>query len=240
VGRYTAGAIASIAFGQAAPVLDGNAARVICRLFRIEAAVDNSSTIRELWRLARKLVAPDSPGRFNQAMMELGSRKCTPSNPHCPACPLGRLCQARAAGLESEIPIRRARRAVPHYDIVAAAICRNGRYLIGRRPPEGLLGGLWEFPGGKVEAGETHKRALVRELREELGIEVAVGQRVASVRHAYSHFRITLHLYRCTLAGGKLRRRYHTAIRWVGRSGFERYPFPAANYKCMTQLGAEC
>ncbi|MBN2492327.1 MAG: A/G-specific adenine glycosylase [Planctomycetes bacterium] len=238
VGRYTAGAIASIAFGERAPVLDGNVKRVLARLFLVREPVDEGATEARLWTLAAALVSPRAPGDSNQALMELGARVCRPRRPDCTVCPVRALCRARAAGEAEALPARRAaRRALPHHEIVAAAIGRNGRYLFGQRPLGGLLGGLWEFPGGKVERGEAHAEALVRELREELGVETAVGARIASLEHAYSHFRITLHLHRARISRGRPVPRFHTELKWLLPAQFDRYAFPAATRRLLAVLG---
>jgi A/G-specific adenine glycosylase len=236
VGRYSAGAIASIAFGVPAPVVDGNVIRVLSRLFNIEANTDETATKHELWRLAEDLVAPKDPGGFNQGMMELGARICTPKAPDCPACPVQRYCAAYAAGVQEQRPVRTPKQKTPHHEIVAAAIQKNGRYLLGKRPPDGLLGGLWEFPGGKVKAGESHEAALQREIREELGLSVDVGGLVASVKHAYSHFKITLNVYRCTHTSGTPMPKAHTELKWVLPSKFDDYAFPKANHKFLHLL----
>ncbi len=236
VGRYTAGAIASIAFGEREPALDGNTKRVLARLFHVTDPIDRAATVNTLWGLAEALVPPGDPGGFNQALMELGARVCTPTGPRCGACPIRRYCEAHQLGRQGEVPVRRARRPVPHHEIVAAAICKKGRYLLGRRPSGGMLGGLWEFPGGKVGSGETHEQALEREVEEELGIKVRVGDHLASVKHGYSHFTITLHLYRCEHAEGRPRAIFHDAVKWVPLSHFDRYAFHAANRKLFDWL----
>jgi A/G-specific adenine glycosylase len=237
VGRYTAGAIASIAYGEAVPVLDGNVVRVLSRVFNVTEPTDTTATRERLWSLAAALVPRNVPGDFNQGLMELGARICMPKAPDCQACPIRRFCQARALGVQEQRPARKLKKAAPHYEIVAAAIARNGRYLIGKRPPHGLLGGLWEFPGGKVKPGETHRKALEREVREELGVRVKVGGLIASVNHAYSHFRVTLHVYQCALAGvGAPRPNTHTKLKWVFPSHFARYAFPKANHKFLGLL----
>ncbi len=236
VGRYTAGAIASIAFSEAAPILDGNVKRVLARIFDIQACIDETDTVNRLWDLATELVPKKDPGDFNQSMMELGARICTPRSPDCTACPIRAHCAAHASGRQEKLPIRRKRKPIPHYQIVVAAIRRNGRYLIGKRPPDGLLGGLWEFPGGKVERGESRPAALRREVAEECGIAIAVGRKIASVDHAYTHFKITLHAYACEPAGGRIRAKYHDALKWVPPSQFDRYAFPAANHKFLSRL----
>lgn len=236
VGRYTAGAIASIAFGEPVPILDGNAKRVLSRVFAIEDCVDDAGTERLLWSIAELLVPQKSPGDFNQALMELGSRVCTPRSPLCGNCPVQKSCDAYRLGRQDKLPMRRKKKPPPHYEIVAAAIKKNGRFLLGRRPAGSLLGGLWEFPGGKVKRGETHEQALIRELKEELAIDVAVGAFVTSVKHAYSHFKITLHVYFCSHTSGKHRAHWHSEIKWVPRSHFDRYAFPAADRKFMHLL----
>lgn len=236
IGRYTAGAIASIAFGQRTAVVDGNVKRVLARLCAIEDPVDEAIVVERMWDLAEALVPARHPGDWNQALMELGARICTPRRPQCVTCPVRLVCLARKEGLVDALPRRRPRKPVPHHDVVAGVIERNGRVLIGRRPAKGLLGGLWEFPGGKREPGETDEAALFREIHEELGLKVAVGAPIATVEHAYSHFAITLRLYGCRVRGGRVRRRYHTAVKWVAPGSLRRFAFPAANYKCMDQV----
>ncbi len=249
VGRYTAAAIASIALGERVAVVDGNVKRVLARLFDIEENVDSARGEGILWDLAQALLAPRAPGDFNQALMELGARVCIPKGVRCGECPLAGQCAARRLRIQEQLPVRRPRKAAPHYIIVAGAIAPEGAggggsdgrvenpcYLLGKRPPASMLGGLWEFPGGKVEPGETHAEALARELREELGIEVRIGRHIATVDHAYSHFSITLHVYFCEHAGGEPSPKYHSELRWVRRSDFGRYAFPAADLKFFDRL----
>jgi A/G-specific adenine glycosylase len=239
IGRYTAGAIASIAFGQRTAVVDGNVKRVLARLYAIEDAVDEAAVVERMWGVAEALVPARHPGDWNQALMELGARICTPRSPQCAVCPVRSACRAFHEGQVDALPRRRPRKPVPHYDVVAGVIERNGRVLIGRRPVKGLLGGLWEFPGGKRGPGETDEEALFREIHEELGLSVVVEAPIATVEHAYSHFAITLRLYRCGVRGGRVRRRHHTAVRWVTPGALRRFAFPAANSKCMDQVSSQ-
>jgi A/G-specific adenine glycosylase len=236
IGRYTAGAIASIAFDAPAPVLDGNVKRVLARVMDYPDSIDTGEAEALFWDIMGALVKGSAPGDFNQGMMELGAQVCTPRDPDCGSCPVANYCEAFAAHTVAERPVRRTKSKVPHYEIVVAAIRNRGRYLLGRRPEGGLLGGLWEFPGGKLEAGENHTQALLREAREELGVRIAVGGLVASVNHAYSHFKVTLHVYRCTLKSGRPCARAHTKLRWTAPAEFERFAFPKANHKFLHLL----
>ena len=242
VGRYTAGAIASIAFGLVEPVLDGNVIRVLCRLFRIDTPPRQAATLEELWSLAGKLLCEQRPGDFNQAMMELGAMVCLPKTPSCASCPLGSHCRARKAGVQASLPIKAAKKPIPHHTIVAGVIRakRGGgeKILIDRRPEAGLLGGLWEFPGGKVEPGETLPDALAREIREEVGLAVTVGEEICVVEHAYSHFRITLHAFACELANPRSRPRAIACdeVKWVAPAALKNYAFPKANHKILETL----
>lgn len=236
VGEYTAGAIASIAFDEPVAAVDGNAKRVLSRLLNLTASVDDGVTTRELWDIAGNLVRGKSPGVFNQGMMELGARICTSKKPECDVCPVANFCAARVAGTVDIRPVRRAKKTVPHHEIVIAAIRKNGRYLLGKRPPKGMLGGLWEFPGGKVERGETHAKALRREIREELGVNVKIGGLIATVNHAYSHFKVTLNVYGCEHANGTPVPNAHTELKWVLPREFDALAFPTANHKFLHLL----
>lgn len=232
IGPYTAGAIRSIAFGERVAAVDGNVRRVISRLY------DLSDPSRDaVLERAEPLVRDGRAADVNQALMDLGATICTPRSPDCAACPLGSLCRARACGTQADRPGPRRARKRPHYEIAVGVIRdEDERILIARRPPEGLLGGLWEFPGGKLEPGESLEAAVVREVREELGIRVAPESKIAEIDHAYSHFEITLHAFHCRHEGGRPKGRDGQPVRWVPRNELDRYAFPAANRKILQAL----
>ncbi len=236
IGRYTAGAIASIAFGLDEPVLDGNVARVLCRVFLVKTPAKDPRTERRLWAIARELLPAGRAGEFNEALMDLGATVCTPRSPSCATCPIEALCTARAKGMEELLPVKVRRKPVPHYEICVGIVRKRGRILIDRRPEEGLLGGLWEFPGGKRERGESREECVRREVLEELGIRVRVGRKVAVVRHAYSHFRVTIHAYECAFVSGRPRAIRCSAWKWARPSELSRYAFPAANARIIAAL----
>lgn len=202
IGRYTAGAIASIAFGENVAALDGNIRRVLARLFNIEELVRSAPGEARLWKLAEKYLPEGAAGDYNQALMDLGASLCTPSTPNCPACPLLEICQAYQLGVQEQRPVILPKAAIPHFQVSAAVLEREGCYLLTQRPLNGLLGGLWEFPGGKQEPGETLPECLERELQEELGIQIRVGEAIHSYRHAYTHFRVTVHSFHCHWVNG--------------------------------------
>lgn len=236
IGPYAAGAIASIAFGERIAAVDGNCRRVLARLFNIQACIDEKTVQNHLDALAAELVPARCPGDFNQAIMDLGAGICVPGRPRCEGCPVAEYCQARAAGRQAEIPLRKSKQARPHYDEVVAVIVKRGRYLIGQRPKGGLLGGLWEFPAMRLEADEPHENGLKR-LWAALGIEADVGEPMATVEHAYSHFSVTLHVYACRYKSGSAVSHEHDELRWVGTNELAGYAFPGTNRKFLSLLG---
>ena len=197
IGSYTVGAVLSLAFGQDAAVLDGNVRRVLSRLFAIGDDPRKAETRKKLWALAELLIPRGKAGRFNEALMDLGATTCTSREPNCGLCPLDTVCRAYALGDTESYPLRTRRKPTPHYNVTAGVIWRDGRLLIAQRPLDGLLGGLWEFPGGKQQPNETLPECLHRELCEELDIKVEVGAKLAVVRHAFTHFRITVYAFEC-------------------------------------------
>lgn len=236
IGSYTAGAIASIAFGKREPVVDGNVTRVLCRLFCIHANPKRAAVRKQLFSLATELLPRARAGDHNQALMELGSEICLPRNPRCDACPLVRMCEAHRHGRENSLPISPPRKAIPTVAVAVGIIYRDERILIDKRRPEGLLGGLWEFPGGKKEPGESLQAALHREVREELGIRIEVKRPLMVVNHAYSHFRVRLHVFECTFLSGTPKCQGCTAVKWVRPNELRRHAFPAANNRIIDSL----
>lgn len=224
IGRYTAAAIAAFAFGSDEIALDGNLRRVLARLSDLEVDPRSSEGEDRLLKFARSQMPPREASGFNQALMDLGSEVCVPRMPRCPECPVAGDCRARKRGVERERPIRTAKKVIPARVVVAGVLWRNGRVLIGRRPEGKLLGGLWEFPGGKVEAGETHEACLKRELREELGILVSPGAEIGTFDHAYTHFRVRVHALDCRLKRGRPRALEHTDLRWARPEELLAYP----------------
>ena len=215
VGRYIASAIASIAFQQPVPALDANCRRVYIRLLNLQMPLGTPALEHILWRYAQQLLPQERPGDFNQAVMELGERICKPKSPLCEQCPLQTTCLAFTQGTPSSLPKRQAKPPVPHYTVTAAVITQGELVLIAQRPPNGLLGGLWEFPGGKLELQDANlEDCLKREIREELGLEIVVEYNFGVYRHAYTHFRITLHAFLCTLLPGQSTDNL-SHVRWV-------------------------
>jgi A/G-specific adenine glycosylase len=216
IGRYTANAIASISFGERVPVLDGNVIRVFSRLIDLKDDVTKTATKNNLWDLAETWMPDERAGDYNQALMELGRMVCKPRQPLCEICPLQNHCRAFENGTQSQRPVKKKKKATPHYDVVAGIIRNEQKQiLIAQRPLEGMLGGLWEFPGGKQENGETLPETLKRELKEELDIEVKVGGFFVAVKHAFTHFKITLHAYECLHFDGVPQRIEVLDFAWV-------------------------
>ncbi|MCA9932082.1 MAG: A/G-specific adenine glycosylase [Anaerolineales bacterium] len=246
IGRYTAGAIASIAFDRPAPVLDGNVIRVFSRLIDLADDVTQTATKNRLWQLAAQSVPPERPGDFNQALMELGQQVCLQKKPLCLLCPLSPQCRARQRGTQLERPVRPPRKNIPHYDVAAGIIWEQGtvqpnvegRFLIAKRPLDGLLGGLWEFPGGKQETGESLPEALKREIDEELGMTINVQQCQTVVKHAYTHFRITLHAYHAVHLNGTPQHIGVAAHAWVTLNELDQYAFAVTDQKIIASLRA--
>jgi A/G-specific adenine glycosylase len=224
VGKYTAGAVASIAFGMDEAALDGNIRRVLARLFDVSIPARSPTGEKRLWELAREHLPPGKAGDYNQALMDLGSAICTPQNPTCLLCPLVEFCQACALGVQEQRPVLPEKTPIPHITVSAAVIQRSGQVLIAQRPRNGLLGGMWEFPGGKLEQGESLPDCLRREIKEELDTEVVVGQELGVFQHAYTHFRVTLHAFFCSLDGREPRPVQTAEIRWVALSELTHFP----------------
>jgi len=239
VGPYTAAAVSSIAFGEKEAVLDGNVMRVLSRVFAFEGIAQSSSGRKHLHSLASDILNRDNPGRHNEAMMELGALVCKPRNPSCGDCPVEKNCQARILGRVHEFPQKRPSKSVPHFDISVAIIRDDkNRILIQRRPEDAMLGGLWEFPGGKNEKTESFEETCIREVREELAIDVEAIRPIVSVKHAYSHFRITLHAFECRQISNA-EPTTDLPLAWVLREELSNYAFPRANRKLLEIMSDE-
>ena len=244
IGDYTVGAILSLAFNQPEPVLDGNVKRVLSRLADIDRPIDDRATLKLLWALARAVVeaAPKgSAGACNEALMELGATICTPTGPRCLICPLAPHCQAAANGTQHARPVMPPRKRTPHYDVAAGVIWQGRPYasplLIAQRPHDGMLGGLWEFPGGKREPEDRSLEAcLKREIEEELAVTIAVGDPLTTVRHAYTHFRITLHAFHARHVDGQPQASGCDNWRWVGLEELAAFPMPVTDRKIVAAL----
>ena len=236
VGDYIAAAVCSIAFNLPYAVVDGNVKRVLSRLLGCELPINQTSATRQYRMLAQELLDIRQPGQHNQAMMELGATVCKPRRPQCASCPVQKFCLAFKDGRQETLPLRLPGNSIPEYIIAVGVVHKNGKVLITRRKAEGLLGGLWEFPGGKVRAGESPAQACRREILEEVGLQIKVEAPIAQIRHAYSHFKIVLHVFHCSYLEGSVKLNGPVDYRWVALQELNNYPFPGANRKFIPRL----
>jgi A/G-specific adenine glycosylase len=237
IGPYTAGAIASIAFGKDEAAVDGNIKRVYARLFEISDPVNTPAGEKAIWTLAEAYLPQGQAGDYNQALMDLGATICLPRQPRCHLCPLAESCLAYKNNLTTELPVKKQKPRPPHHTVTAAVLhAENDKVLIAQRPTEALLGSLWEFPGGKREPDEDLKACLKREILEELQCTIQISDKLGIYRHTYTHFKVTLHAYHCYLEGQTVTPQYHQAVRWVNISDLDKYPMGKIDRMISQQL----
>lgn len=210
IGKYTAGAILSIAYNKEAPILDGNVKRVLSRIFAVSSNPESGKPEGFLWHLSESLIPSGSAGSFNQGLMDLGSMICTLKDPQCPRCPLRQSCKGRASGHPERYPSKVAKEPIPHVHAISAVIERRGKVLLHQRPAKGLLGGLWEFPNCKIEEERrSRSRSRLRNyIKKDIGMNVKVKESVGTFKQAYSHFKLTLHVYYCEAMDRQRKRKW--------------------------------
>ena len=240
IGPYTAAAIASIACGQDVPVVDANVARIIARLYDLAEPVKSKGCRMRIENLAGALLPAGRARSFNQAMMDLGGLVCTPKNPACGRCPVAESCLARLRGTVADRPVAAGRKETVLIEMATAILCHEGKVFIQQRLADDIWGGLWEFPGGRLEDDEAAEDAVVREYREETGMNIAVCGRITAVTHFYTRYKVVLHCFSCRLTDDRFTIRLEAAqaYRWVFQEELAQYAFPAGHRKLLEHLAA--
>lgn len=243
VGPYTAGAVASIACGADAVAVDANVLRVLARVFDIDAPIKEPAGKARARELAESLLPSGKAGAFNEALMEFGALVCRPKNPDCAGCPVAGLCQAKHLGIVADRPVLSASKDITPLLVATGVLVHQGQVFIQKRLPAGAWANLWEFPGGRIEAGETPEAAIVREFQEETAFDTKVSAKLAVIRHGYTTYRVTLH---CFLLGLGQAQQAATPpepdltaaqeSRWVAPGELSRFAFPAGHRKLIDQL----
>jgi len=237
IGEYSAGAILSIAHGKPLPAVDGNVRRILARVFAIRRSVDDPAEQKKLHALAATLVPADEPGDFNQALMDLGATICKPKNPGCAACPIAALCRAHLTGTQTELPVLRKRPATPHRAAACAVIrSADSRLLVVQRPASGLLASLWKLPGSFISDVGGEEDGLKNGVKNELGVSIRIRKKLASVDHAYTHFRATLHAYDCCLLKGAPEALGCQDWRWASDADIAGLPLSKIDRKILTAI----
>ena len=237
IGRYTLGAIASIAFGMDVSALDGNIKRVYARIFDIEEPVDSTTGEKLLWELADKYLPKGHAGDYNQALMDLGATICVPKNPRCLICPVMKLCQARQNGTQDQRPVKKLKKEVPHYVNAAGVVIERKRVLLAQRPSQGLLASMWEFPNGRVNGDPAKGLSKALKTEYNLSLRVKRGQdSLGIVQHGYSHFSVTVNVFPCEL----ISRPKGTNLKWVALKELENYPMGRIDRQIANIIITEC
>jgi len=215
IGAYTAGAIASVAFGVDAPALDGNAVRVLARLFDVSETASSASAQKMFWGLAVQHLPSGRAADYNQALMDLGAQVCTPRQPRCAVCPIRTDCRAAALGIQEQRPVRIAGLATPQRHYAAAVVQQRGAVLLLQRPAAGLLAGMWEFPNSLLRSQRGARAVLQKEMKKGLGLAVPFEKRLGEFDHAYSHFSVRLQVFHHPLVGVRPKLNTVRKYRWL-------------------------
>lgn len=218
IGRYTVGAIASMAFKMDEPTLDGNLRRVFSRVYDVAEFADSPAGEKILWDLAAENLPKGQAGDYNQALMDVGATICLPKNPRCLLCPLMKICKARENGTQDLRPVLKVKKLAPQYVHAAAVIVERGRVLLSQRPADGLLGGMWEFPNARVEADPA--KELTKALNAAYRLKVKRKEALGVVQHAYTHFRVTVHAFRCESVSIPIDKK----LKWVKLAELDDFP----------------
>ena len=233
VGDYITAAVMSIAFNQALAVVDGNVKRVLARLLEMDMPVNHSRAHKTFQQPASRLICPRRPAAYNQALMELGALVCRPGQPLCQTCPLADLCLARQNGTTAAYPKRLAAKKVPHRHLAVGIIIKKDKLLVLRRPADGFLGGMWEFPAVPSSPTQTTCKAVAEALGSQTGLDVDVDACLSRIRHAYTHFTLTADVYLCRYTAGRVRIQPAGRHRWLQRQSLSRLPMHKAAQKCL-------
>jgi A/G-specific adenine glycosylase len=237
VGPYISAAVMSIAFHHPLPAVDTNAIRLAARLIMVKFSSPADSKIIHKYLLDN--IAINRPGDFNQAIMDLGREICKIDNPKCTICPVSKFCKALVNNFVDKYPVKIKPAKKPHYNIAVGVVWNKGQILISKRRENGLLGGLWEFPGGKIERGENVENCIIREIKEELGVYVKPTTFLKQIKHAYTHFSITMVAYNCDFLHGYPQPLGCDDWRWIKPEEIKTLPFPKANHKLFDKIIVE-
>jgi A/G-specific adenine glycosylase len=240
VGPYSAGAIASIAFGLPEPIVDGNVVRVLTRLFALRGDPARAPLKARLWELARSLIPEERASDFNQALMELGATVCLPRAPRCGECPVAAHCRGKLSGLEAKLPETAPRPKTAALHMAGALVVRGGRLLVAQLPDDApRWASLWQFPNTELRLRESPEAAAARAVRAVSGLEVQVEERAALVHHSVTRFRITLDVYRCRARSGTAEPRGVARLAWKTPAELEELALPSAHRKIARLLRRE-
>jgi A/G-specific adenine glycosylase len=233
IGRYTVGALASIVFGMDEPALDGNLKRVYARLFDVSEPIDSTEGEKILWQLAKENLPKGKAADFNQALMDLGAMICVPKKPRCLICPVIKECKARAHGAQDILPVKKLKKAVPQYVHAAAVIVKKGKVLLAQRPSNGLLGGMWEFPNGRVD--ENPAEGLAKVLKSEYNLRLRkkrTNKIVGIIQHTYTHLKVTVHAFEGEIESDPKSEN----LRWVALKALGDYPMGRIDRKIADMI----
>lgn len=233
-GPYTVGAVLSIAYNKRLPIIDANVRRVIMRILALSGKADTSQD-KMIYHYLEQVMPRRSMGNFNQALMELGALICDQRKPLCLQCPVRNLCKAYQQDMQETIP-QIVKKNIQHVHAVIGVMEHQGKYFIQQRSSKGLLGDLWEFPGGKIKKNESPCQALKREIKEELGININHIKHLMKTHHFYTEYKVFLDVWKCRPSEQLKEDERH---RWVTLKDFIKFPFPSGSVKIIERLQKE-